>query len=65
MDIPNYLKKNNMSQAAFARLLKCSPGLVWQWIEGVTRITAEWCVIIEKKTRQQILRHELRPDLYR
>lgn len=65
MNIPSYLEKKKMSQAAFARLLRCSPGLVWQWINGYTDITAEWCVEIEKKTRQAVMRHELRPDLYK
>jgi DNA-binding transcriptional regulator YdaS (Cro superfamily) len=64
MNIPDYLKKKRLSQGAFARLLGCSPGLVWQWINGRTTITAERAITIERKTRKAITRHDLRPDLY-
>lgn len=64
MDIKAYLEKHQLSQEQFAKQIGVSQGLVWQWIEGRTRITAERAVEIEKKTEGEITRHALRPDLY-
>jgi DNA-binding transcriptional regulator YdaS (Cro superfamily) len=64
MDIPAYLHKHGLSQADFATMLDVSPGLVWQWINEYTQITAERAKEIEEKTRGEITRHDLRPDLY-
>lgn len=67
MDIAAYLKKHNLTQEQFAQSFKpkVSQGLVWQWINGRTQITAERAVEIETITGGQIKRQELRPDLYR
>jgi DNA-binding transcriptional regulator YdaS (Cro superfamily) len=64
MHIRGYLKKHRMSQAAFAELLEVSQGLVWQWLEGQTKITADRAKQIELKTNGEITRSELRPDLW-
>jgi DNA-binding transcriptional regulator YdaS (Cro superfamily) len=64
MNIARYLKKNNLSQAAFARMLDVSPGLVWQWLNDETTITAEQAKKIETVTQKEVRRHDLRPDLY-
>ena len=64
MDIKAYLKEHSMSQEEFATKLGVTQGLVWQWLEGRTRITAERAVEIEAATGGKVTRHELRPDLY-
>jgi len=64
MKISAYLEKHKLSQEQFAKLLGVSQGLVWQWLEGKTRITAERAKEIEGKTRGEITRHDLRPDLF-
>lgn len=63
MNLRAYLEKNG-GQTAFAKKLKVSQGLVWQWLNGETRITAERAVQIEAVTDGLITRNELRPDLY-
>jgi DNA-binding transcriptional regulator YdaS (Cro superfamily) len=64
MDISGYLEKHELSQEQFAKQIGVSQGLVWQWLNGHTRITAEKAVEIEKKTKGEIKRHALRPDLF-
>lgn len=62
MRFATYVK--NHGQSEFARRLGVSQGLVWQWVNGRTRITAERAVQIESVTAGEITRHDLRPDLY-
>ena len=51
-------------QTKFAEVIGVSQGLVWQWINGKTRITAERCLEIEQKTAGKLSRRDLRPDLF-
>lgn len=62
--IRSYLDKNNLTQQQFADLLGVSQGLVWQWLNGRTRITAEWAKDIEVKTKGGLKRQDLRADLF-
>ena len=64
MDLKTYLADPARSQTEFARRLGVSQGLVWQWIDGRTRITAERAIQIERATDGVVSRQELRPDLY-
>lgn len=64
MRISTYLREKGLSQEEFATHLGVSQGLVWQWIAGRTRVTAERAIEIEGKTDGEITRHDLRPDLY-
>lgn len=64
MKIAAYLKKHGISQQDFADAIGVSQGLVWQWLDGRTRVTAERAIEIEEKTGREVSRHELRPDLY-
>jgi len=64
MDISTYLKKHNMSQAAFGEKLGVSQGLVWQWIAGHTRVTAERAIQIHQATKGSVKKSGLRPDLF-
>lgn len=51
-------------QTAFANRMGVSQGLVWQWLEGKTRITAERAIEIEGITGGKVSRHELRADIF-
>lgn len=62
MDLDEYVRQNG--QTATARLLGVTQGLVWQWLNERTRITAERAVQIEKATDGAVTRAELRPDLF-
>ena len=64
MRIDQYLKKHAMSQEAFAKSLGVTQGLVWQWVSGRQRVTAERAIAIERATDAAIMRHELRPDIF-
>lgn len=64
MNLATYLATNHISQEQFAKEIGVSQGLVWQWLNGHTRITAERAIEIEQKTRRQIHRADLRPDLF-
>ena len=64
MDIPSYLSKRGLSQEQFGKVLGVSQGLVWQWLNGRTQITAEMANAIEEKTKGAIKRRDLRPDLF-
>jgi DNA-binding transcriptional regulator YdaS (Cro superfamily) len=64
VDIPAYLKKHRLSQQDFADKIGVSQGLVWQWIDGRTRITAERAKQIEAATSGELTREQLRPDIF-
>lgn len=64
MDIRAYLEKHHLSQGQFSKQIGVSQGLIWQWLEGKTRITAERAKEIEEKTGGEITRQDLRPDIF-
>lgn len=64
MNLRTYLESNDITQSAFAARLGVTQGLVWQWLEKRTTITAERAIQIEAATEGQVRRHDLRPDLY-
>lgn len=51
-------------QTATAALLGVSQGLVWQWVNGKTRITAERAKQIEEATQGAVNRRDVRPDIF-
>lgn len=63
MDLRTYIERNG-GQTDFAKRIEVTQGLVWQWLEGKTRITAERAIQIETATAGQVTRYELRPDLF-
>ena len=65
MLLKSYLKKHKLTQEEFARTMRVSKGLIWQWLNGHTEITAERAVEIERATEGAVPREETRPDLYR
>lgn len=59
-----YIKKHGLSQQEFASQLGVSQGMVWQWLNGRSRITAERAKQIEQATGGYIKRRDLRPDVF-
>ena len=64
MDIKSYLETKELSQEQFAKDIGVTQGLVWQWLNGRTRITPERAKQIEEKTGGAIGKHELCPDVF-
>lgn len=64
MNLQTYLEKHGLSQEQFAKQIGVTQGAVWQWLNGETRITAERAVEIERATKSEVSRHDLRPDLF-
>lgn len=64
MTLTDYLQKHRLSQAQFAERLGVSQGMVWQWLAGRSRVTAERAVQIETATRKAVRARDLRPDLF-
>lgn len=50
------------SQTALAAVLGVSKGAVSQWKDEDRRVPAAHCVAIERETKGQVTRRELRPD---
>ena len=64
MDIRSYLEAKQLSQDQFAKIAGVSQGLVWQWLNRRTTITAERAIDIERKTDGTVTRYDLRPDVF-
>lgn len=52
------------SQAEAARRLGCTPGLVWQWINGIRPISPIMARKIEDASGGIVRREILRPDIF-
>ena len=52
------------TQAALASSIGASQQRVSSWIKRGMAVPAEFVLPIERATRGQVTRHELRPDLY-
>lgn len=59
MKLAEYLDSTRTSQAAFAKLLGVSQGLIYQWIAGKRPISAEQCPVIERITGGAVTCEEL------
>ena len=64
MDIVAYLEKHGLSQEQFAGKIGVTQGAVWQWVNGMTRVSPARAKEIEEKTKGEIKRHDLRPDIF-
>ena len=64
MNLSAYLKRERLSYAAFAKRVGVSSGLVWQWLNGYTAVSALKAKAIEEATDGAVKRHELRPDIF-
>lgn len=63
MDISAYLKKHGLTQEEFATRVGVTQGAVWQWLNGA-KVKPRRAIEIEELTKGEIMRHELRPDLF-
>jgi len=63
MKLKVYLKQHD-TQVGLAEKLGVTQGLVHQWLRGLTRITAERAIEIERATGGKVTREELRPDVF-
>lgn len=61
MNLSSYLK--NESQTALAKRLGVSQGMIWQWANERSRITAERAIQIEIATDGKVTVEEMRPDV--
>ncbi|WP_051975381.1 transcriptional regulator [Cupriavidus necator] len=59
MKLAEYLETTKTSQAAFAKRLGVSQGLVYQWISGKRPVSAEQCPVIERLTEGAVACEEL------
>lgn len=66
MHLDEYLKEASQSQSEFGSVL-CPPasqGLVSQWIRGITRITLDYALQIERVTQGRVTPQDC-ADMYR
>lgn len=61
MDIKQYLELNKTTQTELSAIANVTPAMVHQWIKGIKPISPEKCVLIERGTKGQITRKDLRP----
>jgi DNA-binding transcriptional regulator YdaS (Cro superfamily) len=59
MNLADYLSTTKTSQAAFAKQLGVSQGLVYQWLSGKRPVAAEHCPVIERITNGSVTCEEL------
>ncbi len=65
MELAKYIRSTiGVTQASFAKELGVSQGLVWQWLNGRTKITPERAKQIEQVTQGAVTRHDIWPDLF-
>ncbi len=62
MDLNAFVAEHGQTGAA--EILGVSQGLVWQWLNGKTRVTAERAIDIEEKSGGVVTRYELRPEIF-
>lgn len=60
MKLINYLEKT--TQIEFAKQLGVTQGLISQWVVGRRPIAPAQCISIERLTKGQVTRQELRDD---
>ncbi len=64
MKLRDFLKKEGRgASAALARKINVPPVLISQWKNGVQRVPADKCLMLESATDGQVKCEELRPDI--
>ncbi len=63
MKLPKYVQKVG-GQTAFAKKLGVTQGLIWQWLNGKTKISAEWAIKIERVSEGECTREEILPKIF-
>ena len=61
MNLKTYLSDHK--QVDLARELGVTQGAVHQWANGLSRVSAERCIQIEKATKGAVRCEDLRPDV--
>lgn len=62
--IKAYMRRHKLSQRQFADRLGISRGMVWQWLNGYSSVTAERAKQIEDVTGGAVKRSDIRPDVF-
>ncbi|KMQ75278.1 Helix-turn-helix domain [Marinobacter subterrani] len=58
------MARNRVTQRQLAEHLKVTQGLIYQWLSGHRKVSAEKVLSVCEATDWQITPHELRPDIY-
>lgn len=64
MDIPQYLRKEGLTQTEFARRLGVSSAAVSQWVNKARKISPRKAKLIEEATDGAIKRGDLLPEVF-
>lgn len=59
-----YMALNRVTQRQLADHLKVTQGLIYQWLSGIRKVSAEKVLSVCEATGWQVTPHELRPDIY-
>ncbi|NWN92270.1 helix-turn-helix domain-containing protein [Marinobacter adhaerens] len=59
-----YMARNRVTQRQLADHLKVTQGLIYQWLSGHRKVSAEKTLSVCEATDWQVTPHELRPDIY-
>jgi len=51
-------------QSALAKAIGTKQQTVWWWLNRAGTVPGEYVLAIERATKSQVTRHDLRPDLY-
>lgn len=61
MNLKKYIQQG-ARQSDLAKAIGVTPGVVYQWLNGLRPVPPERCVAIEKATSGLVTRRDLRPD---
>ncbi|MDY6798533.1 MAG: YdaS family helix-turn-helix protein [Pseudomonadota bacterium] len=58
------MTRNKVTQRQLADHLNVTQGLIYQWLSGHRKVSAEKALAVSEATDWQVTPHELRPDIY-
>lgn len=64
MKLETYLVESKLTQEEFAVRLGVTQSMVSQWIRGIRPVSPQMAIAIEEATSGEILRSDIRPDLW-
>lgn len=62
MNLLDFFREKNLSQAEMARRLKISQSQLWHFTHGIRPVPAKYCKEIEKITNGRVSVKDLRPN---